>query len=111
MQIIEIKKSNLNVFNIDADFQKSTLNIKNYLNLNKKVIYADECTNNTDYLKLDLENIKIFNGTTFKNFLSFNFLEHVYNFQNYLKNNYLIFPKYGLFYGLVPFLRLENEIK
>ena len=103
MQIIEIKKLNLNGSIIDVGSKKSIFNITNYLNSNEKVIYADKYTEDVNDLKMDLEKVEIFNGSKFKNVLLFNVLEHVYNFKNCLKNCYLILDKDGFFYGLVPF--------
>ena len=89
MQIIEIRKLNLlNGSILDVGSKKSSSNITNHLNTNEKINYADKFTKDPSDLMMDLEDINELNDKTFKNVLLFNVLEHVFNFQNCLKNCY-----------------------
>ena len=104
MQIIEIRKLNLHNGSIlDVGSKKSSSNITNHLNTNEKINYADKFTKDPSDLMMDLEDINELNDKTFKNVLLFNVLEHVFNFQNCLKNCYLILDKNGFFCGSTPF--------
>jgi len=104
MQIIEVKKLILCSGPIlDMGSKKSISNITNYLTTKEKINYADKFSNDANDLTVDLEEVSEFRNKNFKNVLLFNVLEHVYNFQNCLKNCHLILDKDGFFYGSTPF--------
>ena len=91
MQIIEVKKLILCSGPIlDMGSKKSISNITNYLTTKEKINYADKFSNDANDLTVDLEEVSEFRNKNFKNVLLFNVLEHVYNFQNCLKNCHLI---------------------
>ena len=105
MQIIKIKKLVLQDGSIlDMGSKKSISNITNFLNTNEKINYADKFTQDPKDIIIDLEIINEFNDKKFKNIFLLNVLEHIYNFQNCLKNCYEILDKDGFFYGSTPFL-------
>ena len=105
MQIIKIKKLVLQDGSIlDMGSKKSISNITNFLNTNEKINYADKFTQDPKDIVIDLEIINEFNDKKFKNIFLLNVLEHIYNFQNCLKNCYEILDKDGFFYGSTPFL-------
>jgi SAM-dependent methyltransferase len=103
MQIIEIKKLLLNGSILDVGSKKSLSNVTNYLNSKEKINYADKHSDNENDIKMDLEALNEFKGTTFDNVLLFNVLEHVYNYKNCLKNCHLILKNNGFFCGSTPF--------
>ncbi|MDC1176449.1 methyltransferase domain-containing protein [Candidatus Pelagibacter sp.] len=105
MQIIKIKKLVLQDGSIlDMGSKKSISNITNFLNTNEKINYADKFTQDPKDIVIDLEIKNEFNDKKFKNIFLLNVLEHIYNFQNCLKNCYEILDKDGFFYGSTPFL-------
>ena len=105
MQIVKIRKLILNDGSIlDMGSKKSISNITNHLITNKKINYADKFTRDSNDLIIDLEKLYEINDKKFKNVFLLNVLEHIYNFQNCLKNCYHFLDKDGYFYGTTPFL-------
>ena len=99
MQILEIRKLNLNGEILDVGSKKSISNVTNHLNTKKKINYADKFSKDPNDLVMDLEEVSEFKDKTFKNVLLFNVLEHVFNFKNCLKNCHLTLDKNGFFYN------------
>ena len=105
MQIVKIRKLILCDGSIlDMGSKKSISNITNYLTTNEKINYADKFTKDPNDIIIDLEKINKLSDKKFKNIFLLNVLEHIYNFENCLKNCYQALDKGGYFYGSTPFL-------
>jgi len=66
--------------------------------------YADYYKTGTNFIKLDLEKPFPVEHDSFDWVMCFNTLEHIYNFENVVKESYRILKKGGLFIGSTPFL-------
>ena len=104
MQILEIKKFNLQGSILDMGSKKSPLNVTNYIKSNNRITYLDKYSNISKDLKVDLEkeysdseNIK------FNNVILMNVLEHIYNYQNCMNICNFFLKKKGIILGSTPF--------
>lgn len=104
MQIMEIKKLNLQGTVLDIGSKQSLTNVTNYLKTEKKIIYADKYSINPNDLKIDLEKKINFTELNFDNIILFNVLEHIFDFKNCINNCNNLLKNNGNFYGSVPFL-------
>jgi len=66
--------------------------------------YADYYKTGANLIKLDLEKPFPLEHDSFDYVMCFNVLEHVYRFENVVKESYRILKKRGLFIGSTPFL-------
>lgn len=103
MQIIEIKKLNLNGSILDVGSKSSKNNITNFLKNRREIIYADKYSTNPNDIKIDLEKITDFPAAKYNNVILFNVMEHIFNFKNCIKNCYNLLEYNGDFYGSTPF--------
>ena len=67
------------------------------------VTYTDYYRTGANLVKLDLEAPFPFERGSFDRVMCFNVLEHVYRFENVVKESYRILKKGGLFVGSAPF--------
>lgn len=104
MQILEIKKLNLQGAVLDIGSKQSPTNVTNYLKTEEKIIYADKYSTNPNDLKIDLEKKINFIEHKYDNIILFNVLEHIFDFKNCINNCNNLLKKNGYFYGSVPFL-------
>lgn len=103
LQILEALKLNLDEEVLDLGSKPSSNNVSNFINVKKKIIYADKNSQDKSDLNIDLENVNSDYNLRFKYVLLFNVLEHVFKFKNCVKNCYFFLKKDGFLYGTVPF--------
>lgn len=104
LQILEVKKIKINGSILDVGSKKSISNVTNYISTKENIVYLDNFSNNSDDINMDLESIQQNIKYSFNNIFLMNVLEHIYNYQNCLKNCYNLLSKGGLFFGSTPFL-------
>lgn len=89
---------------LDVGSKKSISNVTNYFSTKETIVYLDNFSNNSNDLNMDLESVQQNIKYSFNNIFLMNVLEHIYNYQNCLKNCYNLLSKGGLFFGSTPFL-------
>jgi hypothetical protein len=104
LQILEVKKIKINGSILDVGSKKSISNVTNYVSTKETIVYLDNFSNNSDDINMDLESIQQNVKYSFNNIFLMNVLEHIYNYQNCLKNCYNLLSNKGLFFGSTPFL-------
>jgi len=104
LQILEVKKIKINGSILDVGSKKSISNVTNYISTKENIVYLDNFSNNSNDINMDLESIQQNIKYSFNNIFLMNVLEHIYNYQNCLKNCYNLLSTGGLFFGSTPFI-------
>ena len=104
LQILEVKKIKINGIILDVVSKKSISNFTNYISTKENIVYLDNFSNNSNDINMDLESIQQNIKYSFNNIFLMNVLEHIYNYQNCLKNCYNLLSTGGLFFGSTPFI-------
>jgi len=72
--------------------------------LSVKITYTDFYKEDSNVLKLDLEKPFSIKDNQFDMIMCFNVLEHIYNYQNTVKESWRVLKPGGIFVGSTPFL-------
>lgn len=69
-----------------------------------KITRSDFFKKEKNILKINLEKPFKLQDESFDNIMCFNVLEHIYNFQNVIKESFRVLKKRGIFIGSTPFM-------